>query len=247
MDFLQNINCEVFQDTSDLLSSSKEQLVQVKQVYKDLDNEIKVLSQQNYHLEVEINDKSKRLEELTKEEEELKEKHEKLCHLGEILQINDNLNGEIDKIENDIKEIYQKIDLNREFISSLNLKSKIEEEQSLKEIKHELAAKQKRLTIINTESYMEDIYSWYEEVCEFFKKIFGGVELQMVEDRCIIKLGYNDGTVEIILKNKKLHEVNFNCSVSEELMNQIEECKSCCVQINDLRMLFALLIEHKKN
>lgn len=245
LDFFKNITAEAPQDTTDLLNSSKEQLVAVKQVYKDLDEEIKTLSQEIYTRELENENKKQQINDLTQEEQELVEKYERLCLIGEKLRVNESLNEEFDKIENEIKDTCQKIDMNKEFLNNIDLNGKIQEEQELKNLKQELAAKQKRLTIINTDNYIEDIYSWYEGVEEFFRKLFGNVSLQMIDDRCVIRMEYNDGNLEIILKNKKIHEMNFNCSVSESLLRQLEEVKAYCSKIGDIRILFAFLLQNK--
>lgn len=247
LDFFKNINAEAPQDTTDLLNSSKEQLVTVKQIYKDFDEEIKSLSQEIYTRELENENKKQEISELSQEEQELIEKYERLCSIGEKLRVNESLNEEFDKIENEIKDMCQKIEINKEFLNNIDLNSKLQEEQELKNLKQELAAKQKRLTIINTDNYIEDIYSWYEGVDEFFRKLFGNITLQMIDDRCVIKIEYNDGNLEVILKNKRIHEINFNCSVSESLLDRIDEVKAYCSKIGDIRILFAFLLQNKQN
>lgn len=243
LDFLQNITNENINDTSDLLASSKEQLMNVKKVYSEIDAEIKEISQQIHECEVELETKSTMLSVLEQEETELIREHERLDDLYNKLRVNDSLNEELDSIESKIKETYQEIDRYNAQLESFDIDGKKREEMELRSTKTELAARQKRLTIINTDSYMEDIHCWYENVGEFLKNVFGEISLQMVDDRCLLRISDERGSVEVVLKEKKICELNVKRPFNEKEMELINECKAYCNSINDMRMLFGLFIK----
>lgn len=227
------------QDTTSLLESAKTQLVEVKQQYKELDGEIRVLSRSIYDYETKIAQKAEALKDLVAQEEALARDCDSLGLLDEKLKINDGLNSELDQIESEIKNYYVKIDQAKATIDSSLLKAKQEEEAALKNARSELAAKQKRLTVMNTDSYTEDIYYWYQQAQSLLQGIFGTLDVQMVENKVVFKIMLNQAQIDVTLSNRKMEMATLSGSPSDEMIQRFHEYKNHCVQINNMLLLVA--------
>ena len=90
LDFLLNINNVPVGDN--LISSSKQQLVDVKNLYKEIDHELKNLSLDVRKEETLLEDNKKIHKRLCEEEEQLNEEFKKYSALSEKLELNDRLN-----------------------------------------------------------------------------------------------------------------------------------------------------------
>lgn len=243
LDFLLNITNEPARDTTSLIASSKEQLVEAKNIYKKLDEEMKELSVETYNEEQSLARNTERLAELNELESSLQREYSHLVDLHEKVLINDRLNEEFDKIEDGINGIFSEIENKRALISASPVESKLEEERQLKETRNDLAAKQRRLTIINTENYIEDIFYWEKQYLEVLEKIFGTITISSSEDRSCLKVTMNNPlknnpVLEMNIKGKRLLDcfISKN-SLTEEQLAEFEKIKEYSLKINEARLL----------
>jgi len=173
LDFFQNLHLDSINDLSELLSTSKQQLVETKQKYKELNEEIKKQSEELFDLTNKLEEKKIEMREIEKEEKEMEEKCSRYFELDEKIKENENLNEELDEIEKEIKRIYQGME---ECEREGRMKEKKERERELEKEKRELENKQKRMTIVNTESFIEDIYYWYKLLEKIMGRVYWRVE-----------------------------------------------------------------------
>lgn len=242
LDFLLNINSVPVGDTSSLISSSKQQLVDVKNVYKEIDQELKNLSLDVYKEETLLEDNKKVHKRLCEEEEQLNEEFKKYSVLSEKLELNDRLNQEFDLIDGEIKSIFLEIDNLKSEMNPMKIESKSAEEKQLKDLKCELAAKQKRLTIINTDNYIEDSYYWHKQYEMMLERAFGELNIRSVDDKICIKLQKSENQyIEIMLQDKKIVDASISKHFSEEKIREFEAFKEYSIQINDARLLLSFL------
>ncbi|KAI4291018.1 hypothetical protein PAPHI01_0292 [Pancytospora philotis] len=210
LDFFQNIHAPIAQDTTALLEASKAQLVEVKQQYRDMDQQIKQLSLDIYATDLRLIQRSAELAELEEEEAALRAEYEQTRHLDEKLQINSSLNEELEAIENRIKSSYAQINQAQEAIGRFDLDARRAEEAELRAHKLELAAKQKRLTVINTDSYIEDIYAWHQHLQMILENVFGTVTTHCEENRLVLRVAFKGAVLEMVVKDQRL----VGCSLS---------------------------------
>lgn len=238
-DFLLNINSEPAHDTTSLIASSKEQLVEVKNVYRKNDEELKDLSEKIYQEEIDLNKNKERLQELTKLELSLQMEYEHLLNLHEKMLINGKLLEEFDEVESNINNVFVEIDNKKQLIDPSAIEGKLEEEKQLKDVKNELAAKQRRLTIINTENYIEDIFYWEKQYLEVLDKIFGKMTATVSEDRCSLKIAKSDGAsiLELNIKGMKLLDCFLSTNIVKLENGEFEALKQYALTINDARPL----------
>lgn len=245
LDFLLNIGNETVQDTTSLITSSKDQLVEVKNVYKQIDKEIKDLSVKVYEEEVNLKQATKHLEALLEEEKSLEQEYNYLYSLNEKLLVNDKLNQEFDTMEHEINSLFVGIDNFRSLIDSSKTESKLTEERELRELRNDLAAKQKRLTIINTDNYIEDIYYWHKQYQEIMEKLVGTLSISTGEGKCSIRIQRSDGNnsyiIEVALRGKHMIDASISKNVEEEMLKEFERLKGYSLKINDARLLLLFL------
>lgn len=236
LDFFQNITMAVVQELGDVIASTKQQLVEAKNIYKQLDVEIRELSQEVYEEEI----KNKRKEEQTKEleikEKELNEELKRLEEIDVQVREKEGMNEELDRIEEQIKGMYVQIGEEREANSQLVLESKLKEEERLKKEKIELAEKQKRLTIVNIEAYIEELYNWNEQMNKILSLVFGKIEINEEERGIVMRITADGAQLAVTLKGKQIIGAVFKNGKEngEERLNNVLEY--ACAQ-NDLRLL----------
>ncbi|KAI5149506.1 hypothetical protein ENBRE01_0949 [Enteropsectra breve] len=227
LDFFHNINSTSVRDSSDLLEEAKSQLVSTKNIYKDLDAEIKNLSQEIYSAERMGEERRRKIEALKQDELSLIAEYEKMSKINEKLQINDGLNREFDQIEEKITNMYVKMENTKKLLESDSLSKKQLEKEELLKTKLVLAAKQKRLTVINTDNYIEDIYYWYEQTANLLKKVFGDVSVQTSDEKCNIKIKKGEKVLEIFLINGNYEDFILTTPDVEEETQFLKIRKHC--------------------
>lgn len=244
LDFFQNINNSTVQDTADLLNEAKSQLVSVKGVYTELDTEIKNLSQELHEYNCKTREQVSFLEELTAEKKEQDLRAERLKELYEKFQESADLNNELDGIESEIKRLYRKIDEYKAISEGSKLSALRQEETDLGALQKELAIKQKRLTIINTDSYIEDIYYWYDTLSNFLESIFGALSLKLVKQGLLIQITVDQAHLEAVVRDNKLAEASLQGQVTEQQQEAFIEAKNFSIQTNNLLLLVERVFFH---
>lgn len=238
LDFLLNLNNIPVHDTTSLIASSKEQLVEVKNIYKKIDEELKELSANLYNEEQLLEENKSILSKLETTEKTLQHEFEYLSNLYEKVLINDKLNEEFDEIESNINTTLLEIENKKNKINNSSIESKLDEERQLKDLRNELITKHRRLTIINTENYIEDIFYWEKQYLEILEKIFGEINISNTENRSCLKISKNNAILELNIKGKRL----LDCFISKNNFNEdqqaeYDQIKENCIEINDARPL----------
>lgn len=237
--FLQNINDPSVQDTAPLLDISKKQLENVKSVYTAVDEEIKSYSTLIYEEDLSLKANQELLDSLTEEEYKLEKELASYQELCDKVELNEKLNNKLDQIEAEITQVFSNSEILKTEISKNEdlLISEHEEINRLKDLRSELAIKQKRLTIINIDNYIEDIYSWFQQVSEIYGKIFGNLEFYSQGDNYFIKVQNEAKFIEVVLKDKKIVDVHFSTGLNDEAFEELERLKVYAINTNDVRLL----------
>lgn len=244
LDFLQNITNEPCHDTTVLIASSKEQLVEVKNIYKNTDLEIRELSKSIFIEEESLKENKRILEDLSNEEENLKNELARLTRLNETILIYDKLNGELDEVENEINKVFVDIENTSNAIDPTSVESKKNEEKNLREERNDLAAKQRRLTIINTENYIEDIYFWKRSYLDILEKVFGAITVTATGDKFNLKVVKNESVLEVVVKGKMLSEAYLSKNQCVETLEEFEKIKEYAFMINDAKPMLSFFSAH---
>lgn len=239
LDFYQNIHSVALQDTTPLLESAKAQLVEVKQQYKELDQQIKALSLDIYATDLRLYQKKASLEALDEEEKSLREELEQTRQLDERMQINSNLNEELGMLDTEIKSYYDKINQQRNDLECCDLVAIQAEETELRAQKQELLAKQKRLTVLNTDSYIEDLYLWHQQLQKILEGIFGFISVRVEDNRLIVHVSKNGCHLEMMI----LDQILIGCTISGEpdagMLERFNNYKEECIASNNMMLLIA--------
>lgn len=243
LDFLSNVNSDISQDTSSLITSSKEQLVEVKNVYKTIDEEIKNLSKSIYEIKEENKLKSDILKSLSDEEAMLIEEYEKLVALNESTLVQGRLNEELEAVEKEISDAFEEMESIKSQIDPSLTLSRKEEEKLLRQERNDLAAKQKRLTLINTENYIEDIYYWNRQYLDILEKVFGSVSVSGTFQKSILKLAKKDVILEITIENQAMTDSFISKHLDQDNASEFEQIKKRCIESNDPSMIIAFFLK----
>ncbi|KAF9762274.1 hypothetical protein NGRA_2126 [Nosema granulosis] len=241
--FLQNLRNTSSKDKIyECVDKSKKQLVEIKKKGVENKNTIENLSKEIFDLETALEEDSKSLENEEAEykalEEELRTLEGTLNNYEEFAEINRKYeqlckdvkvkSDQIANVEKDIADI-RAIDLEREYLG-------------LKEEKSKLEAKQKRLSVIQYEKFIEDLYFHYETFKNFYQKIFNmEISSTAFENKIIIKCKSEEIDVEIVIKDGSLEDVKILKYNRKHKLN-FDEVVSHYKRINDPRYLICFLV-----
>lgn len=239
LDFFQNIGGAAVRESSGLIALAKQQLVEAKNVYKRLDGELKVLSQELYEAEIRCSEQRAAIESLEEQESQLHGELDRLMKLEEQMKISEDMNAELDKIEEEIKWTYGQIEAGKPAQLQAEFDERKKEEAKLYEIKQGIAEKQRRLTIVTIDSYIEDLYIWHQRVAALLEAVFGKIETEQSENGCIIRITTGDAQLVALVQDRKLREAKLVGSSDESKQAKLEAQANYAYSYNDLSYLAA--------
>lgn len=227
------------EDLLGILNQSKSQLKSVKQVGKDASAAIAKLSEL-------IHDAKERLlkcEEMLSDEEAreraLAEEYSRLESLDEGLRTYDELAALFDKGCKEVQEGIDRMNAVKREVEALSTREVEDELARMRERKEKLSARQKRLSLITMESYVEDSYTWYVRALEFVENAFG-IRLVTVEQEsnemymrfdasgCEVGIFIRDGQM---VDSKLYNASDGNAALSFEALSRL------ATLVNDPRIL----------
>ena len=229
-------------DLLTILSNSKVQLKSVKSVSSDASKLITELSEATHGMEMRLKECEKTLREEQQREIDLAQEYSRIEILDENLRSYDELVVQFDKKCQDIQQHVDKIDSLRKKLVQLETTDAEENLRSMRAKKENLSARQRRLSLVTMENYMEESYAWYSRAVEFVKNIFG-IQIVTVEQEnnemymrfkalaCDIGMFVKDGAIV----DCKLY--NSNDEILESIFRSISKV---AVLVNEPRMLFML-------
>lgn len=199
--FLQNLNTTKINDSNDLLKTSKEKLVEIKNKGKEYDQIIKDTSIKIYNVEKEIEIKKKEIDDLDlkieQHNKELETKQTQSLLLNTFInakQKYDQVYEEIQKTLSKITEIKKNLDINKEF--------NVEE---LEKHRNKLQTRTRRLSVIQYEKYIEDLFDFYSNFNLELTKIFGcNISSTISSDNILIECKKLDKIIKIEINNGKI-------------------------------------------
>lgn len=167
--FLQNLNITKINDSSDLLKKSKEKLVEIKNKGKEYDSIIKETSVKIHNIEQEIENKTKELNELNEKikqhNSDLDAKQAQSLLLNSYIGAKNKYNRVYEEIQKTLSKITE-IKKNLEFTKEFNI-------EDLEKQRTKLQTRTRRLSVIQYEKYVEDLFDFYSNFNIEVSKIFG--------------------------------------------------------------------------
>lgn len=231
------------EDLLTILNQSKSQLKDVKSIGKEASKSISELSELIY----EAKNKLSKYEEMLKYETErgksLKEECARLKSLDESLKVYDELTAQFDRGCKEMQENIEKINVLKEEIAMMSTNEAEEELKSIKSRREKLCGKQKRLSLIAMENYVEDSYNWYRKALEFIKNIFGIslVTIEQENNEMYMRLKASACEIGIFVRDGRMIEYKLYNTSDEGLMLLFPTLNKFAVSINDPRTLLMLV------
>ncbi|KAH9411842.1 hypothetical protein HK407_03g05940 [Ordospora pajunii] len=230
------------QDLLTILSSSKAQLKSVKSVGSDASKLIAELSEATHEMELRLRECEKALHEEQQREMDLAEEYSRIEALDENLKSYDELVIQFDKKCQDIQQHVDKIDLLKKKLALLETTDAEEDLRGMRAKKENLSARQRRLSLIAMENYMEESYAWYSRAVEFVKNMFG-IQIVTVEqenNEMYMRFKALASDVGIFVKDGAVVDCKLYNANNEILENMFKSISKVAVLINEPRMLFML-------
>ncbi|EOB14768.1 hypothetical protein NBO_16g0053 [Nosema bombycis CQ1] len=188
------------------LDRSKKQLVEIKKKGVEVRDDIEKISKEIY--DTEMAHKNISLEVYEKEYnemvEELKQLEIDLKNQDEFTEVNNKYQGLCTEVKNKSEQIAY---LEKE-IAFLAVSELEEEYHKLKEEKSRLESKQKRLSVIQYEKYIEELYFYYSTFISFFNKLIDMEVTSSISGSSIFIKCHNENIdVEIIIKDEGIQDI----------------------------------------
>lgn len=230
-----------------VLQQAKANLKDVKQEYKVRDERMKVLSKEMNELDTEIEELKLKRDNLKKKNELMGANKEKLKVIKNNLNNQNSIKVQLDKARAENAEIVRNMQQMENKLQGQDLEKLLEEEKRLQEKKENLSTKVKRMTIVNTENNMEEIYFWQKALSDFYKNFFGEIKHEVQKDgkTCVLTMFTKREDIEevkITLYNKKLTDIQIFGKKLELYMETYLKLKELCLMANDPRMFLMYII-----
>ncbi|ADM11151.1 uncharacterized protein Eint_030050 [Encephalitozoon intestinalis ATCC 50506] len=247
---LQSLRPEDRQD-EDLLSimnQSKSQLKDVKSIGKEASKSISELSELIYETKNKLLKYEEMLGHEMERERDLAEEYSRLESLDENLKTYDELKALFDKGCEEVEENSKKISALKEEIAISSTSEAEEELKKMKDRRDKLCGKQKRLSLITMESYLEDSYNWYKKSLELIKNVFG-ISLVTIEqegNEMYMRLKVFACEIGIFVRDGRMIDFKLYNNNDETLASFFEEAGRLAVSVNDPRILLLLVANRCK-
>lgn len=231
---------------AEILSKSKAQLVEVKNVIKEAGNVIKDYSARIFCLENEVcaNEEvlateTKRLAQLESEVRDLEEKSKDM--LRQVA-----LSRELKEVGDELQELIKEVEIKKQEISAMETHHLREDIDCLKARKEKLVARERRMSRMMAESNVNDLYFWYSKGAELIEKMLGcrvcGYEVQ--GGKMLMRFCMRGLVVEVVVCDGVFADARVQGGVRPGNFDRIREY---AIRIDDVKFfLFAFLFSIEK-
>ena len=226
-------------DLLGILNQSKEQLKGVKQVGKDASESIAELSERIY----DARDRLSRCKDMLGREEvraeSLSREYSRLESVDEGLKTYDELAAQFDRGCREVQESIDRMNAIKGEVDMLSTSEVEEELRRMKARKEKLSGRQKRLSLITMESYVEDSYTWYTQALEFIGSVFG-IRLVTVEqegNEMYMRFKTAGCEVGIFVRDGRMVDSKLYSSADPQAAQSFETLSRFAVLVNDPRIL----------
>ncbi|KAL6122325.1 hypothetical protein NUSPORA_00626 [Nucleospora cyclopteri] len=246
MYFYQSMDADEIYVGQKVIEQAKENLQAVKNNFEEKNLKIKQLAEETVELEGKATEKKNEVEQLKLSIKTLKEENVKMRFIGENLSNKKGLKEQLEGVNLQIKNTQLEVRNLNSFLEEDRINSYKAEEKSLMEQKKELGKNVKRLTIMNTENDIEEIFFWYNSVVDFYRGLFGEVKYKIDEGILEITVVGKKREIKLILIDKKLRDIQIvnleEERMEEERMKEFLKYKEWCIGMNDGRAIISRFI-----
>lgn len=249
-----------------LLDASKENLTQVKKTYEEKDKNIEKTSEELHLLETEEEKLSQEKKRLLEEINALNSTINNLSTLKESVTNQSSIKDQLTIVKENNTSIQNNIDNMHKTLNSSEKEELLQKEKKSMNTKRELSKRVKRLTVVNTENDIEEIYYWQKAIQEIYKTALGEIEVISGDNNRDINNGANinngasinrdinnsSTACELVLRNistsygpvslsftvsnKKLLDIT-PLEMPEKYIGEFMQLKEQCIKIDDPRIL----------
>lgn len=166
--FLNNMNTNMINDSNDLLKQSKEKLVEIKDKGKECDKFIFDISTKFFNIENETEHEKNNVKHLQEKINKKKIELNELTKQGDLYNEYETLNMKYKNVSQAIENTLNKIsDLKKELEKKINYNY-----DELEVYREKLMSRTRRLSVIQYEKYIEDLYEFYKKMAQKILKLF---------------------------------------------------------------------------
>jgi predicted HAD superfamily phosphohydrolase len=203
--FLNNMNTNKINDSTELLKSSKKRLVEIKNKGKECDKSIFELSSKIVDIDKEIENEKLNI----KNSEEILYKknieYDELSKKGTLVQEYENMNLKYKSVCGEIENVLSRISVLKQDLES----KKDYNIEELENHRNKLMSRTRRLSVIQYEKYVEDLYDFYTKIKNMVERIFR-IQISTVSDNnkltiCVTKEDKNE--LRITIEDGKIDNI----------------------------------------
>ena len=236
---------------SKVLEQAKNNLQEVKEVYEKREEKMKVLSGEIFDLQNKLQLSETKKKELKREVDAMKMNKDRLQVIKNNLKNQNSIKEQLEKAKIANAEKIKSINLMQTKLEGNDLQELLHEENKLQEKKKSLTSRVKRMTIVNTENNMEDIYFWQKALLCFNKKLFGEIKHEISSDENTLTISClteseEISRVEIKIKKQKLTDIQIYGENIQKYMEEYLKIKEKCLFLNDPKLILLFVANHNK-
>jgi hypothetical protein len=242
---LQNLRLEERpqEDLLGILNESKGQLKKVKSVSSEISKSISELSELIYNTRMALETNTEEHGNELEKEKILDAEYNKLVSTDDNLRIYKQLEEIFARGCSLIQEAVEKGNRLKKEIAILGTQEAKEELKVLKERKERLSGRQKRLSLIAMENYLEETHRWYTEAIKLMHHIFKVKIIAIEQENNEMYLRFRLPLCEVgmFVKNGQMVDARLYSANDEALHLYFRTLKDFAVHTNNPRILLALL------
>ena len=235
-----------------VLEQAKKNLQEVKAEYREREKKSKTLCLELDELDRNYKEKEAERMLLQEKLDMLKKNSNKLNLIKKHLSMENDMKTQLDTLIKENTEKEAKLDKTRAFLENDEVKEAEKIEGELIAKMNEMNAKVKRMTLINTETDIEEIYFWYKALAEMYKSLFGNISYEISNEGRNYKISFNFSSknikeATITLVDKNLKDVQLTGDNLNLFMEEYIKVKELCIKTNDPRLFLLFAFKSSLN
>ena len=235
-----------------VLEQAKKNLQEVKAEYREREKKSKTLCLELDELDRNYKEKEAERMLLQEKLDMLKKNSNKLNLIKKHLSMENDMKTQLDTLIKENTEKEAKLDKTRAFLENDEVKEAEKIEGELIAKMNEMNAKVKRMTLINTETDIEEIYFWYKALAEMYKSLFGNISYEITNEGRNYKISFNFSSknikeATITLVDKNLKDVQLTGDNLNLFMEEYIKVKELCIKTNDPRLFLLFAFKSSLN
>ncbi|ORD93154.1 hypothetical protein ECANGB1_925 [Enterospora canceri] len=239
--FYDNLHDDGVSISGRVLEQSKANLRSVKRIYEEKSESMSGLSKEQFEIETEIRESERERDKLAEEINALQSDANRLEIIRSSGERQRGLEEQLGAMKAENGKTQLRLNETRAICDRNEIDDLLRKERELIERKRELTGEVRRLTVAGSEEEIEEVFCWHRMLGEFYKALFGEVEVKKEGNRVWVTVTVTGRMrVTVTVVGKRVVEIEA-ADCPESMAAAFVRCRSLCLRIGDPRLAICCL------